>query len=567
MNAASPSRAMPPRFLALFFPRLSTDRMRRRKFGRSWRSTLADAAKPDCAAFPEGGLLTLKLGAGNGHRPPAGLAPAALRPSQAAPREPAAAIAPLALHEKRDGAERLAALCEDASRLGLAPGLGLAEARARFPGLDLAEMDRAADHRLLQTLADACERYTPLVALDGRQGLVLDISGCAHLFGGEAALCRDVSLRFHAQGFALGWGLASHPALAAALARHAPGGSVEAGEETPAVAALPVAALRVGAGERARLHRLGLTRLGDLLALPRASLARRFGETLTARLDEVSGRARRPIEPRRPVAPLMRERLLFEPVSLHEDILRLVFHLATHLRTDLEERGEGARRLTLTLFRVDGRVERLEVRAARPLRDARRIERLFAERLKANGDEIDAGFGYDLLRLSVSDTEGVDAAQTSLAEEGEPREQSLAELLDRLSTRLGETAIFSLEGDESHRPERAQHRVEWLSATGDRNEEAGLPRPLRLLVPPEPVSATAEVPDGPIRQFRWRRAHYRVMRLEGPERIGGEWWREEAEAERDYFRVEDEGGRRYWMFREGARPDGASGWFLHGLFA
>lgn len=531
--------------------------------------TLARCGTNPAAAYPEPGdtpLLTPRLGAGNGHRPPASLASAPLRPSQ---REvgPGGVSMPLALYERRNGAERLAALCEDASRLGLRPGLGVAEARARFPELELAEMDRAADRRLLDALADAAERYTPLVAPDGRQALVLDISGCAHLFGGEAALCREAALRFGAQGFAVGWGLASHPALAAALARHRPGTALADGEEADTVAALPIAALRIAAEERARLARLGLVQIRDLLALSRASLARRFGEPLLAKLDALTGRHRRPIEPRRFVAPLMRERLLFEPVSLADDILRLVRHLAGHLRPDLEARGEGARQLDLTLFRVDGRVERLEVRSARPLRVPERIERLFAERLKAIGDDLDAGFGYDLLRLSAPVTEAMPDAQTSLAEE-EAAPEALAELLDRLSTRLGETALFSLEPDESHRPERAQHRVQWLSAAEASEGERPLaPRPLRLLVPPEPVSATAEVPDGPIRQFRWRRAHYRVERIEGPERIAPEWWREDAVPERDYFRIEDEAGRRYWMFREGAKPDGASGWFLHGLFA
>ncbi|ALN71584.1 DNA polymerase Y family protein [Aureimonas sp. AU20] len=526
------------------------------------------AAHPD-AGFPQP-LLTPRLGAGNGHRPPAALPLATLRPSQREVVEGAEGeLAPLALFERQGGADRLAALCELAAGLGLRPGLGLAEARARFPELELCDMDRGADRQLLEALADAAERYTPLVARDGRQGLVLDISGCAHLFGGEAALCREVALRFGAQGFALGWGLASQPALAGALARHRPGVSVAAGEEASAVSALPIQALRIDAEERARLGRLGLATVGDLLALPRASLARRFGEALLARLDALTGRHRRPIEPRRYVAPLGRERLLFEPVSLADDILRLVRHLAGHLRPDLEARGEGARRLELALFRVDGRVERLEVRSARPLRAPERIERLFAERLKSISDDLDAGFGYDLLRLSVMETEAMDDRQTSLTEEDGPGGgEALADLLDRLSTRLGEAAIFSLEPDESHRPERAQHRVQWLSASGAIEGEVPLsPRPLRLLVPPEPVSATAEVPDGPIRQFLWRRAHYRVGRIEGPERIAPEWWRADAVPERDYYRIEDEGGRRYWMFREGGRPDGASGWFLHGLFA
>ncbi|WP_245415126.1 Y-family DNA polymerase [Aureimonas flava] len=511
----------------------------------------------------------MPLGAGNGHRPSAGSGPLA-GPRDTAP-EPG--TPPLALFARTDRADRIAALCERAEALGLAPGLGLAEARARFPHLDYRPVDPEADRRLLLAVADWCDRYTPLVALDGADGLVLDLTGAAHLFGGAGALREDLLLRLRAQGFAAAAALAAHPGTARACVG-LPGAPVlvPAGAERAAVAALAAGpALRLEAGEAARLHRLGLRRVGDLLALPRAALHRRFGGDVARRLDEATGAARRPIEPRRPAALLIRERRLFEPVSLPEDILRLAAHLAARLCETLGERGEGLREAELALFRVDGHVERLPVRTGAPLRDPARLARLLAERLKASGDEIDAGFGFDLLRLSVLSAqgmadrqEGLDGAQTAPAE-------PLGALIDRLGVRLGEAAVFALEGADRHRPEAAQRLGSPAAGTGHDGGsgcEADLaPRPLRLFARPERVEATAEVPDGPIRQFRWRRALYRVGRIEGPERIASEWWLGDVAASRDYFRVEDEAGRRYWLFREGAGTQAPSGWFLHGLFA
>ncbi|WP_279482938.1 DNA polymerase Y family protein [Aureimonas sp. SK2] len=507
----------------------------------------------------------MPLGSGNGHRPPAGLL--ALSDGADGPAEPG--VPPLALFGREDRADRIVALCERAAALGLMPGLGLAEARARFPHVDYRPMDAAADRRLLEAVADWCDRYTPLVALDGTEGLLLDLSGASHLFGGVAALRDDLLARLRAQGFAAEAVVAAHPGTArACVGLRETQALVPAGGERAAVEGLPAGpALRLAPEEAGRLHRLGLRRVGDLLALPRAGLQRRFGPDLARRLDEATGAARRPIAPRRPVAMLIRERRLFEPVSLTEDILRLVSHLAARLCETLAERGEGLREAELALFRVDGHVERMSVRTGTPLRDPARIARLFAERLKMADEEIDAGFGFDLLRLSVLAADAMAERQEELAGEGPRPAEDLGALIDRLGTRLGEAAVFALSGEDRHRPEAAQRPAAPFGAASMGLSADLAPRPLRLFARPEAVEATAEVPDGPIRQFRWRRAFYRVGRIEGPERIAPEWWRGDTGAERDYFRVEDEAGRRYWLFREGAGPGAPSGWFLHGLFA
>lgn len=532
--------------------------------------------RTDASGRPD--LLPVPLGAGNGHRPPdagRGYTPSDAGRGYAPPDEgqgvdrPEADIPPLALFAREDRAERIVSSCERAEALGLVPGLGLAEARARFPHVDYRPADTAADRRLLDAVADWCDRYTPLVALDGADGLVLDLTGASHLFGGAGALRDDLVSRLERQGFAVEAAVAAHPGTARACVGVAGAARLVArGDERAAVEGLPVGSgLRLDAETAARLHRLGLRRVRDLLALPRAALHRRFGPDIARRLDEATGAARRPIEPRRAVALLIRERRLFEPVSLPEDILRIATHLAARLCETLAERGEGLREAELALFRVDGHVERLPVRSGAPLRDPARIARLFAERLKACGDEIDAGFGFDLLRLSVLAADAMADRQEDLEDAGARPAEELGALIDRLGTRLGEAAVFAFAPEDRHRPEAAQQRVAPVGAGGSGGQADLAPRPLRLFARPEAVEATAKVPDGPIRQFRWRRAFYRVGRIEGPERIAPEWWLGDVGASRDYFRVEDEAGRRYWLFRQGAGEGAPSGWFLHGLFA
>lgn len=487
--------------------------------------------------------------------------------------------------------------------MGLSAGLGLAEARARFPRLETLKADPAADRRLLEAVADWCDRYTPLVALDPPHGLILDISGCAHLFGGERALTDDLLARLFRQGFVAAAAIAAHAGTALALVRHAPEACVAAGEEIAAVEPLPVAALRLDDELAATLGRLGLKTIGALLELPRAGLARRFGAALIARLDETTGRASRPISPLRPVPALIAERRLFEPVSLAEDVERILLNLVGRLEEGLEERGEGGRRFELSLFRVDGKVERLSVGAAAPVREPCRIQALFRERMKGLGEAFDAGFGYDLVKLAVLASERMEATQEDLSGE-RGREEDFEGLIGRIGARLGEAAVLRPEPAESHWPERAAVMRPAGEASnkglGRRSGPARdatapsaaipdlqAPRPLRLLADPEPVEASFEVPDGVPLHFRWRRALHIVRRFEGPERIAPEWWRDEDGRSRDYYRIEDEAGRRYWLFREGTHglarpsipgdpqaeeaarggPKGLPAWYLHGIFA
>lgn len=488
-------------------------------------------------------------------------------------------------HRDRN-AQRISALDERAEALHLKRGMGIADARAMHPSIDIVEADPEADRRLLEGLADWCDRYTPLVALDGADGLFLDVTGCTHLFGGERAMLDDILSRFFHQGFDVRAGLAATPGAAWAAARFSGDLIVASGEEDALLAPLPLAVLRIDPDIRASLESVGLRTAGAVMAAPRAPLARRFGATLLLRLDQALGRLDEAVSPRLPVAPLSVERHLAEPVMLTDEIERLVRLLATTLKSDLERRGEGARTLALLLFRVDGAVSRIAVGTSRPLREPLLIQRLFHERLAALEQDIDAGYGFDLVRLSVLSAAAFDMQQADLTGEAEDDGADIALFADRIRARLGDGAVLQPVAVDSHLPERAVATLPFTEAPQrttppKKPERMKAPatifrpeRPIRLFRSPEPIEVPAtELPEGPPMNFRWRRALYRVARAEGPERIAPEWWRQQQDQEdaltRDYFRIEDSDGRRYWLYRQGLYGTGqpAPRWFMHGVFA
>lgn len=445
------------------------------------------------------------------------------------------------------------------------------------PSIEVIEAEPEADRRLLEALADWCDRYTPLVALDGDDSLFLDITGCAHLFGGERALLNDLLARFFHQGFGVRAALASTPGAAWAAARYVTGTVVEPGEEEELMAPLPLAALRLDAPIRASLEGVGLRVAGALMNTPRAPLVRRFGKVITLRLDQALGRIEEAISPRLAVPTLIVERHLAEPIVLMDDVESLLTPLTRRLKADLERRAEGAEKLQLQLFRVDGAVTRIAIAVSRPLRDPKLLQRLFREKLAVAAPGIDAGFGFDLVRLAVLSAARFDDAQATL-DETEDQDGDLALFADRVRARLGEAAITRPRLVESHLPERAVLAVPFSAQPAAKPPEPSsdlLPvtarqRPIRLFDRPERIEITAaEVPEGPPSHFRWRHVSYRVAAAEGPERIAPEWWRDEAAEACDYFRVEDETGRRYWVYRQGfyGETEAPPRWFMHGVFA
>ncbi|HEY7301234.1 MAG TPA: DNA polymerase Y family protein [Xanthobacteraceae bacterium] len=361
--------------------------------------------------------------------------------------------APLVVAAEIKSALRLAAINDAAARLGLKPDMALADARAMYPAIAVADADPHADRRLLEAIADWCDRYTPLIGLDPPDGLLLDVTGCAHLFGGEGPFCRDIVRCLAAQGFHARVAIADTVGCAWAVARH---GSIEvvSPEQTEAVLlALPLKGLRIAPETDTDLAQVGLKLIGDVISRPRAPLAARFGESFVRRIDQALGREDEPITPRLPIPAVVAERRFPDPIGLEADILATIEHLAGELKCALERRGEGARLLQVALFRSDGKVHRLEIGTAAPVREALQVRRLFAERLAALGDACDPGFGFDMVRLAALVTEPQEPMQTGLAAPDHAAE--LTHLIDRFGARFGLRRIVRLVGQDTHIPEFA----------------------------------------------------------------------------------------------------------------
>ena len=483
---------------------------------------------------------------------------------------------PVVLVEKVKGALRLAAVDPAAARAGLTPGLTLADARARTPALRSLAHRPDADAALLVRVLEDFGRFTPMIAEDAPNGLMLDVTGCAHLFGGEAGLAGLVEDSMAELGMTCRLACGDTAEAALALARHAAGAR---GDERAALRALPVAALGLDAEATLTLRRAGLKTVGDLAARPAASLAARFGAGAVTALRRLLGDEARPIVPLAQPAPLRFVRRFAEPIG-HERAVAACFHdLLAEAAGELERRGLGGRRFRLTLLRSDGARHRLQIETGTPTRDPAMVLRLFDERIGSLADPLDPGFGYDSIALAIPLAEPLGASQPALdGEEGAAA--VLAELIDRLSTRLGPGALLRLVPCDSHIPERGQQAVPACQGPGPMRWPAPSPgepplRPIVLFDPPQPVEVIAEVPDGPPHRFRWRRTLHEVRLYEGPERIAAEWWRRrggevpgQGGLTRDYYRIEDATGHRYWLFRHGLYDEKpAPRWYVHGLFA
>ena len=500
---------------------------------------------------------------------------------------------PLATVAKVKNAYRLAAVDARATALGLKPGVALADARAMHPGLLIHEADPQAEAVTHASLVDWCRLFTPLAAPDGMDAAMLDITGAAHLFGGEQALLDTIVARQAKQGFVAHAAIAATSGAAWALARHGGARRLIPEETSDAMRAkifapMPLAALRLEAGMIARLGQAGLRRIGDLMLRPRAPISARFGPDIHHRLDVLLGQAKDPINPRFEAPPFIAERRFAEGIARREDVEATILSLAHDLCGLLARHGEGARQLDVALYRVDGAVQHIRAGTSRPLRDPIMMARLFRERIEAAGEDgLETGYGFDMVRLAALAAERLDQAQPGWDDTS--GESDLADLIDRLGARFGLSRVTRLVAADTHRPERASVAVAAAvkakpartvaaraakveMATNEEASEALPDRPIRLLERPEPIDAVATVPDGPPLHFRWRRVSHQIAAIEGPERIGPDWWRNMSRQDpprtRDYFRAEDTDGQRFWLYREGLYGEAATPrWFVHGLFA
>ncbi|HEX4710312.1 DUF6504 family protein [Phenylobacterium sp.] len=480
---------------------------------------------------------------------------------------------PFALLETVRAVRRLAAVDAAAARLGLHPGQKATDAMALVPELTTAEAEPEADAAALTALVDWCVRFSPAVAADAPDGLFLEVTGVDHLWGGEMEMLADFRSRLIANGLPFRCAIADTPGAAWALAHFGEDGTIAPpGEQAPFLAPLPPAAMRLSTETWAQIERLGLRQVGQLMAIPRAPFARRFGRAALTRLDQALGREKEALTFRRPPTPWFARLAFAEPISAPEDMARVTFDVAAKLCARLETEGQGARRFEVCFHRLDGKALPLEIGLSLPGRDARRIAKLFGPKLET----VDPGFGIEVVTLAAHAVEPISGRQARLDNAREATvEEGLAPLVDRLANRLGEERVWRAVPVESHVPELAVGRARPLAPPPDvRGWDKETPRPTRLFRRPEALEAVmALTPDDPPTQFRWRGQLHRVRRAEGPERIGEEWWKgaiEDVEAGhvRDYYRVEDAEGARFWLFRAGlyANPDTPPKWWLHGLF-
>ena len=468
---------------------------------------------------------------------------------------------------------RLSAVSLEAIRLGLRPGQKATDALALVPELAAAEAEPEADAAALTALADWCVRFSPAVAPDAPDGLFLDVTGVDHLWRGEAQMLADFRTRLAANGLPFRCAIADTPGAAWALAHYGEDGEIAPpGGQAALLAPLPPAALRFETETWAQVERLGIRQVGQLMSIPRGPFARRFGRTAMTRLDQALGREREALTFRRPPNPWFARLAFFEPISAPEDMARVTADVAAQLCARLEREGQGARRFEVAFHRVDGRALPLSIGLALPGRDPARIAKLFAPKLET----VDPGFGIEVVTLTAEAVEPISGRQARLDSAREATvAEGLAPLVDRLTNRLGEDRVWRAVAEESHVPELSVGRARPLAPSPEtRPWDRETPRPTRLFRRPEPVEGViALTPDDPPTQFRWRGQLHRVRRAEGPERIGEEWWKGDiADVSighvRDYYRVEDAEGARFWLFRAGLYGDPATPpkWWLHGLF-
>ena len=479
---------------------------------------------------------------------------------------------PLAIIESGKCGRRLAAVNRAVEAAGLSPGVLLTDACAMLPSLKTEEAVPRDEAKDLKRLVAWCRRYTPWTAPNGADGIALDVTGACHLLGGEQPLLGHLIEKLSSLGFTAHAAMAGTLGAAWALARFGVSNRIVApgGEEARFIAGLPVKGLRLDESSCTLLKRLGLGTIGQLFDLPREALRARLGPGMLLRLDQALGTQAEPLSPLQPETIYAAHRNFAEPVSSLDSLFYVTEHLARDVTAQLEGRSKGARRYTLGFYDTQGGVFEISVSLARPNHKSDHVLRLFREKFTQVERRFDEALAFDAASLYARRTERMSSQQPKLdgSMSNPGQEEGLASLLDRLTARLGAEAVTRFDFKESHIPECAVASVPVSDKTSS-CPRLRRQRPLLLLPHAEPVTVLAEVPDYPPRRFTWRRITFRVAKADGPERLSPEWWPDKQGNynTRDYYRIEDETGRRFWLYREGPYSQGNTPrWFLHGLF-
>ncbi len=451
-----------------------------------------------------------------------------------------------------------------AEALAIETGMVVADARAAFPGLEVVEDSGTLPEKILSAFAEWAIRFTPVVAIDSPDGLLLDATGCPHLWGGERPYLEDIAGKMTELGYDVRLGMAGTPGVAWAIARYGGGKSIVPPEEDrDAILPLPPAALRIAPEIVEKLHKLGLTRIGKFIDMPRSVLRRRFGQSLPDRIDQVTGVAAEVIHPVVPVPPYHERLPCLEPVRTATAIRIAIERLLETLCTRLAEENKGLQKAVLKTFRVDGKTQEITIWTYSPSCNIRHLFRLFELKIAT----IEPDLGIELFVLEAPVVAAIPPLQESLwSLTGSHNHAAIAGLLDRIAGRGGPGIIRRYLPAEHHWPERSVKEARSLEEKPQTGWRTDRPRPVHLAPNPEPIEVTAPVPDYPPVLFRYKGEVHNIRKADGPERIEQEWWISDG-LHRDYYVVEDEQGARYWIFRSGHYEEGLSKWFLHGFFA
>lgn len=469
---------------------------------------------------------------------------------------------PFLLHAPEHGRMVVKAASQQLTKEGILPGMVVADVRAILPLVEVFSADAVAEEKLLNNLAEWCIRYSPVVATNSPDGLILDISGCPHLWGGEHAYIRSVTLRLRKGGYAVCAAIADTVGVAWAVAHYGNRETiVETGKQAEALSLLPPAALRLDNTTLQRMGKLGFRQIGQFISIPRLNLRRRFGDILLKRLDQALGILPEPLQPVQP-APVYLERLpCLEPIRTATGIEIAIKRLLEALCERFIREGKGMRTGTLKGYRIDGEIEQVEIGTGRASRNASHLFKLFELKIS----EIEPALGIELFTLEATLVEDINETQEALWSSANRDRTAISELLDNIAGKVGMQTIHRYLPQEHYWPERSIKEVSSLDEQPQTEWRTDCLRPIHLLPKPEPVEVMVMLPDYPPMHFRYKGEIIRVARADGPERIEQEWWLQSG-SPRDYYRVEDEHGARYWLFRLGLYGNKKPQWFLHGYF-
>jgi protein ImuB len=478
-------------------------------------------------------------------------------------RQPELKGLPFALAFAEQGRRVVKAVNHIAQSKGVYTNMVVADCKAIVPDLQVFDFDPEQAQKLLRALAEWCIRYTPLVSIDTTEGLILDVSGCTHLWGGEENYLKDIHQRFRKFGYHIRTAIADTAGCAWAICHYAANGSIiPEGEQAMALMPLPSAALRLEDSALERLEKLGLKSIGDFLRMPRTALRRRFGQGLLTRLDQALGAEMEMLEPVKIPSPFEERLPCLEPIRTATGIEIAIKTLLEKLCERLNRESKGLRKCELRCFRLDGNIQKIEIGTNRPTRNITHLFKLFELRI-AN---IDPDLGIELFLMEAPVVEELVGSQDAIWTVSSANDAAIAELVDKLAGKIGNHAIHRYLPAEHYWPERSFKETNSLTEKAATAWRTDLPRPLHVLHKPEQIEVSVPIPDYPPLLFRYLGVLHTVKKADGPERIEQEWWIQQG-LYRDYYCVEDEQGARYWLFRSGDYNKEQPKWFIHGFFA